>query len=76
MGVVNDEIDPEWITAKNCFDQTVEQICWRRAGLVEASLQMAGSISLPGLRNNVLCAWAAGTGLLGASTRDGEFHCK
>ena len=41
---------------------------------VEASLRTVGSTSLPGLRNDVLCTWAAGTGLPGAGTRDGEFH--
>ena len=28
------------------------------------------------IQDNVLCAWAVDTGLLGTSTRDGEFYCK
>ena len=75
-GVVNDESDTGWIRAKHCFDRTVEWICRCGSGLVEARLRTVGSTSLPGLRNNLLCTWAVGTGVLGAGTRDGEFHFK
>ena len=73
---VNDKSDPEWIRAKSCFDQTVESICWRRARLVEASLRMVGSISLPGLQMMPSASWVVCIGLLGASTRDGELRYK
>ena len=44
-----------------------------RGGLVQTTV---GATCLPGLRNDVLCTWEAGTGLLGVGTRDGEFHFK